>query len=413
MVLEFDQLSVIYPEHVWLKLSEQQKEEAWMLSNQDCYSCEVTRWNAFLNCLSLNTFLSYLKEDPDFDNTYKILPQVENLDSIWEFVNGTLITVDETKLVLIPSDKSNISHFYIPQEWVDIPNWVARYYLAVQINVDEGWLRIWGCASHQQIREKACFDSAEKVYCLSREELVADINVMWVARKFLPWQELEFKPLPQFSITYIEQILSKHLYTNSYVLRLSVPFEVWSILLSSDNLRQNLYQQRLNNSQIKQFQNLKIETNLCGWLENAFINGWYTLDTLLSQQGKSLTVQFRRDMGLNEVLIKGAKLIDLGMNLNNSKFILLLGISPKIDDRYSICVQLHPTNGNNYLPPQIKLVLLSSKGEVLQESVSRSYDHYIQLKRFKSLAETNFSIQVVYGYANITEDFVLKQFVSE
>lgn len=74
---------------------------------------------------------------------------------------------------------------------------------------------------------------------------------------------------------------------------------------------------------------------------------------------------------------KGAKLIDLEMNLDNSKFILLVGVSPKIDDRYSICVQLHPAYGSTYLPPQIKLTLLSSQGETLLESISRSYDHYL------------------------------------
>lgn len=118
-------------------------------------------------------------------------------------------------------------------------------------------------------------------------------------------------------------------------------------------------------------------------------------------------------MALNEVTIKGAKLIDLGMSLNDSKLILLIGISPKVDDRYSICVQLHAAHDIVYLPPQIKLVLLSSKGEMLQESVSRSHDQYIQLKRFKSLAETNFSLQVIHGYVTITEDFVLKQMTND
>ncbi|MBW4510707.1 MAG: DUF1822 family protein [Scytonematopsis contorta HA4267-MV1] len=417
MILSPKELTEIYPEHLWLELSEQQKEEAWLLSVQDCYSCDTARWNAFLNYLFLNTFLSYLKEDSDFHNSYKISPQLENLPSVWEFVNGTPLTIDGTTFVLIPSDKSSISHFYIPQEWVDISSWTARYYLAAQINLDEGWLRIWGCASHQQIREKAFFDSNDKVYRLSREELITDINLMWVARNFIPWQEAVFNPLPELSTTYIEQLLSKNIRVNSSSLRFNTPFEEWAVLLSSNKWRQRLYQQCLSNSQsnsqIQQYQSLRLETNLCQWLENTFTNGWYTLDTLLNQQGRSLTVQFRRDMALNEVAIKGAKLIDLEMNLGNYKFILLVGISPKIDDRYSICVQLHPTCGNIYLPSQIKLLLLSSQGETLQESVSRNYDHYIQLKRFKSLAETNFSLKVVHGYVTIKEDFILRQFVSK
>ena len=412
MMLELNDLTVIYPEHLWLELSKSQKEDAWM-STQDSYSCEFARWNAYLNYLSLNTFLTYLKGDSDFPDSSKISVQVENLPSIWEFVNGTAVTVGETKLVLIPSDKSNISNFRIPQEWVDIPNWIARYYLAVQINLDEGWLRIWGCASHQQIREQAFFDSTDKVYSLSTEELIADINVMWVARDFIPWQHLQFKPLPDLSNIYLKELLSK---TNriTYSPRLDIAFEEWGVLLSTDELRNYLYQQRLKNSQIKEYKNnCAFENNLCQWLENTFTKGWYALDTLLSQQGRNLAVQFRNDMALNEVVIKGAKLIDLGMELGNSEFVLLVGISPKIDDKYNIRVQVHPENSHIYLPSQVKLILLSSSGAILQEAVSRNYDHYIQLKRFKSPAGTNFTIQLVHGNVTIKEDFVLRPVISE
>jgi hypothetical protein len=408
MILGFSDLTLIYPEHLWLELTEEQKEDAWM-SSQHSYSCEGARWNAYLNYLCLNTFLTYLKEDFDFPDSSKISVQVENLPSIWQFVNGTAITVGETKLVLIPSDKSSISDFYIPQEWVDIPNWIARYYLAVQINLDEGWLRIWGCASHQQIREQALFDSTDKVYRLSGEELIADINVMWVARDFVPWQHLEFKPLPSLSTIYLEQLLSKTERITSYSPRLNIAFEDWAILMSSDNLRQGLYQQCLKNSEIKEYENNStVENNLCQWLETTFTKGWYGLDTLLSQQGRNLAVQFRKDMALNEVTIKGAKLIDLGMELGSSEFILLVGISPKIDDKYNIRVQIHPDRGDIYLPSQVKLILLSSSGTILQEVVSRSFDHYIQLKRFKSPVGTNFTIQVAHGNVIIKEEFVLR-----
>lgn len=417
MKLGFDELTVIYPESLWLELSKQQQEDAWNFSISNYYSCDAARWNTYINYLSLNAFLTYLEGDTDFHNIdfgniSQTSSPIENLASIWEFVNGTLMTVDGTKIVLIPSDKSNVNHFYIPQEWVDIPNWIGRYYLAVQVNLDDGWLRIWGCASHQQVREQAFFDPMDKVYCLSADELITDINVMWVARDFVPWHELKSKLLPQLSTTYIENLFNKNKPINSFALRSEITFEEWGALLSSNQHRYQLYKKCLANSQSQQSQNLQTENNLCQWLENTFINGWYALDTLLHQQGKTLTVQFRRDMPLNEVVIKGAKLIDLGINLNNSKLILLVGISPKIDDKYSICVQLHPDGNNNYLPPEIKLILLTSSGEVLQESVSRSYDHYIQLKKFKSLAEISFTIQVIYGYVTIREDFVLRQVIS-
>lgn len=125
---------------------------------------------------------------------------------------------------------------------------------------------------NKKYENKLFFDSTDKVYCLSREELITDINVMWVARDFIPWQEVVFEPLPQLSTTYIEQLLSKNIGTN-YSLRFDIPFEEWAVLLSSNKWRQRLYQQRLDNSK-QQYHNLKVETNLWQWLENTFINGW-------------------------------------------------------------------------------------------------------------------------------------------
>ncbi|BAU04659.1 DUF1822 family protein [Fischerella sp. NIES-3754] len=411
MKSEMNDLMVLYPDKLWLDLSEQEQQTAWQISAQNHYSNPAARWNAYLNCLCLNAFLDWLKEEPDLGETPKVWPSDYQLPSIWEFVNGTCLTVGDLRLVLIPSDKSNLTEFRIPQEWVDIPNWVANYYLAVQINLEENWIGVWGYTTHQQIREKAKYDLMDRTYLLDEEDLIADINVMWVAREVCSVQKPQLKMLPELSSVQIEKLL-KQLDHWTPDLPKDVSEQEWMALLALDEGRQDLYQTRL----AKHKGNLvaysqPLVNNLSKWFQNVFEGGWHSFDTLVSSQQNTLAVQFRSDATLNEVRVKGAKLIDLGMQIRNTAVVLLIGLTSEIDDKVSIRVQLHPANEEVYLPPDLKLLLLSGSGNILQEVQSRSHDNFIQLKKFKSPPGKNFSLQVTLGDISIKEDFMLEKLV--
>ncbi|PLZ96731.1 hypothetical protein CEN50_17600 [Fischerella thermalis CCMEE 5268] len=411
MKSEMNDLMVLYPDKLWLDLSDQEQQTAWQISAQNHYSNPTARWNAYLNCLCLNAFLDWLKEEPDLGETPKVWPSDHQLPSIWEFVNGTCLTLGDLRLVLIPSDKSNLTEFRIPQEWVDIPNWVANYYLAVQINLEENWIGVWGYTTYQQIREKAEYDLMDRTYLLDEEDLIADINVMWVAREVCSVQKPELKMLPELSGVQIEKLL-KQLDHWTPDLPENVSEQEWMALLALDKKRQDLYQKRLT----KHKGNLvtysqPLVNNLSKWFQNVFEAGWHSFDTLVSSQQNTLAVQFRSDATLNEVRVKGAKLIDLGMQLRNTAVVLLIGLTSEIDEKVSIRVQLHPANEEVYLPPDLKLLLLSGSGNILQEVQSRSHDNFIQLKKFKSPPGKNFSLQVTLGDISIKEDFMLDKLV--
>jgi len=404
-------LMVLYPDKLWLDLSDQEQQTAWQISAQNHYSNPAARWNAYLNCLCLNAFLDWLKEEPDLGETPKVWPSDHQLPSIWEFVNGTCVTVGDLRLLLIPSDKSNLTEFRIPQEWVDIPNWVANYYLAVQINLEENWIGVWGYTTHQQIREKAKYDFMDRTYLLDEEDLIADINVMWVAREVCSVQKPQLKMLPELSNVEIEKLL-KQLDHWTPDLPENVSEQEWMALLALDEGRQDLYQKRL----AKHRGNLvaysqPLVNNLSKWFQNVFEAGWHSFDTLVSSQQNTLAVQFRSDATLNEVRVKGAKLIDLGMQIRNTAVVLLIGLTSEIDDKVSIRVQLRPANEEVYLPPDLKLLLLSGSGNILQEVQSRSHDNFIQLKKFKSPPGKSFSLQVTLGDISIKEDFMLEKLV--
>ncbi len=104
---------------------------------------------------------------------------------------------------------------------------------------------------------------------------------------------------------------------------------------------------------------------------------------------------------------KRAKLLDLGMQLGNQNVALLVNIKEETEKKLAILIQLHPGGGARCLPPNLKLILMSKAGKILQEVQSRNQDNYIQLKPFKGEQGKRFQIQVSLGSVSITENFEL------
>ncbi|MBW4604379.1 MAG: DUF1822 family protein [Calothrix sp. FI2-JRJ7] len=407
MSYNLSELQTIYPNQLWLELSTQAQEDAWKQIYSQHYSTDAARWRAFLNYLSLNTFSNWLKDDPEFSNVVKI-PSLDDLATYWEVVNGCAITVDNTKLLLMPSDKSNPLEFEVPAEWVNIPDWAGEYYLHVQLNLEQSWLRVWGYTTHEQLTKYATFNQMTRTYCLERESLIEDLNVMWVAREYCQ-QQFHFKPLLTTSNAQATELVNILSQSNIHSPRLYGNFDEWSALIASNTLRQELYKSKV--SKVSNTIQPKF-TNLTLWLEDIFESGWQHIDTLLNLQQRTLAAQFRQDAALTH-RIQGAKLIDLGMQLGNKAVVLLIGLSPEIDDKVNIRVQLYPTSGEYYLPASIKLSLLLPSGAVVQEVVSRNHDNYIQLKRFKFPLGKSFSIQLVLQDVIIKEDFMLDALIGK
>jgi len=410
-MLKFDDLIELHPGHLWIEFSPQEREAAFSQAVANSYHNDVTTNRAFVNRLCLNTFVKWLENEPDLKEQFQLPTPSQNLDEQWEFVNGIDLSFNHARLVLIPSEQSVPSEFRIPQEWVDIPNWAGNYYLGVQINVEEGWLRIWGFISHQQVREKAQYDSIDRTYCLENRDLIADIDIMWVAGELCPLHEPQVKALPNLSEFQAKEITEKLTKANVFSPRLHVSFSEWGAILASEKYRQILYNQKTKRSQTSLMDNTqKAVQNLSLWFENIFDGGFRSVDDLLNLTN-TVALTFRSDSVLNEVRVKGAKLIDLGMQLESKSVALLIGLSPQNDNKVGIRVQLYPASGDTYLPDNIQLTLLSESGVTLQSVESRSYDNYIQLKRFKLPLGKYFSIQVAREEIKIKENFVLEEFV--
>ena len=410
-MLNFDDLLEIYPEHLWAEFSQKERDTAWQQTAVSNYQNATARHRAFVNCLCLNTLVKWLEDEPDLREKFEIPSRTPDLHRQWELVNGIELTFDRTRVVLIPWEQGSIDEFRIPQEWLDIPNWAANYYLPVQVNLSENWLRIWGFSSYEKIRAKAQFDSIDRTYCLYNRDLIADINVMWVAQELCAPALPQVKPLPSLSEAQAREIIAQLSKTNVYSPRLDINFADWGAILASDKYRSILYE-RIQNVQSNLMENTeKTVNNLSSWFNNIFDAGWRSVDDLLSLTDTK-AFQLRSDSVLNEVCVKGAKLIDLGMQLESQSVALLIGLSPQVDNKVGIRVQLHPASGENYLPANMKLTLLSESGKTLHSVESRSYDNYIQLKRFKLPLGKYFSIQVALKDIQIKENFFLEGFAA-
>lgn len=174
-----------------------------------------------------------------------------------------------------------------------------------------------------------------------------------------------------------------------------------SQLQSLEDLLLHLYQ-------LRQLRLAKVQVNLGKWLQNLFEAGWQPLEALLgTMQSEHLTLSLRSAPSLSKASARGAKLINLGLQLESQFLVLLVAIASEADRKVSVLVQVHPTQGEIYLPPRIELSLISESGATLQMVQSRSQDNYIQLKRFRGDLGESFDVQVAFGKVSVTENFII------
>lgn len=257
MSFDFPVLASADPTQLWLEISPTTQSQTWQQSQS--FSTPSSRWNAYLNQIALNTFLPWLQEE--YAPQARAWPNEAAKASIWEMVSGTAIVWGTTRLVLLADETLDSSELRVPQEWVDIPDWAADYYLAVQVNPDDGWMRIWGYTTHQQLKSGGYYDASDRTYCLDGEDLIDDLNILWVARQLCPEEPTRsaitaLPTLPQAQAENLLQRLGNSAITTP---RLVVPFELWGALLAHGGWRQRLYERR---------QGLPEQWSILQWLQS-------------------------------------------------------------------------------------------------------------------------------------------------
>lgn len=263
LVLEIDQATI---------------ERVWLLSQTA--SNPSSRWQNYLNQVALAVFLPWLQAEEDA--TAKIQWQQEQQDAVWEVVNGTAIAIKNANLVLIPSEADDLEELRVPQEWIDLPNWQADYYLAVQVNVDGGYVRVWSYATHQQLKQGS-FNHSDRTYSLTDEELIGDLNALWVARALCPNEATQavIEPLGELSPVQANNLIERLGNPAQLLPRLVVPFATWSALLQNPSWCLRLAATR---------RGIATRTPVLQWLKQGLSNlytefGWRQIEVTLSAEG--------------------------------------------------------------------------------------------------------------------------------
>jgi hypothetical protein len=280
--LQEKEITKAFSDELLLELSPEIIAAAWSETRK--FSGEVSRWNAYLNSLCLKGLVPWFEEER---NAEIIVPPEAELASIWEVVNGTSITVDNNSVVVVPVEAIALDEFRVPQEWVDIPKWVANYYLAVEINPDDGWLKVCGYATHEMLKTQGVYDESDRSYSLDKADLVENLDVMWVAMELCPDEKLPVASLPALGANRVESLLAKLSQNFGHSPRLEVGFPYWGALLENPVWRQELYRRRSAGVVSRAL------TSLSNWYKDAIEPGWQTMEELAAGAASPAVFAFR------------------------------------------------------------------------------------------------------------------------
>ncbi|MFH7027501.1 MAG: DUF1822 family protein [Heteroscytonema crispum UTEX LB 1556] len=230
------------PTDLILEIPTEAKSQAWQKSQS--FSHTTSRYQAYINELCLSAILPWLQED--FTPQAKVWSSTTALPSFWELVNGTAVILDGTRFILVPSEAMDLSELRVAQEWVDISSWAGDYYLAVQVEADDGFVRVWGYCTHAQLKHRGNYDPGDRTYSIDASD-IAEITALGVARQLCP-QELTKSAILQLPILPQEQaqnLIARLGNPEIIAPRLAIPFQLWGALIEHGGWRQSLYQRRL------------------------------------------------------------------------------------------------------------------------------------------------------------------------
>lgn len=335
----------LLPEIIWLE--PEHFEQAKEIS--DLVNGEALQWQTHLNALALLGFEKWLTE--------RIPEQIVYRDAT-EIVNVCYLKFGEFKVGLIASEDLLDEVVNVPQDALASPELAAHFYVVLEVLEEQEQVIIKGFLRYDQVVNYRSRDNLHLLrngcYKLPLSAFDTEPNHLLFYCRFLEptaiplWASAERSAMP--SLRYLKET----------------------------------------------------RTKLSQWLQGVFNEGWLGIDALVNPQA-NLALSTRNI----QVSAKGGKLINLGMQLGSPPAGLLVNVTEETEKKIGVLVQLHPTGGEKYLPPNLKLTLLSKAGKKLQEVQSRGQDNYIQLPPFRGETGKRFSIEVSWSDATIREFFEL------
>lgn len=366
------------PDHVWLEIPE-------TLIHPRKTSFPQIGGLLELNQICETVVLPYLQEY--FPNAYGLDQQQE----LWQLgLNGMGIEFDGIRVVCLPSAAWDLDGLQVPQVWIDSPVLAADYFVPVQVDLEEGMLRLWGVTSHKTLKETGQFIPRNRTYTLERNQLTETLNMLWLQQKYFPATQLrgEVAALTAPNIDELTQAWDLLRETPLPFAARCMGFNTWASILENVQWRQHALSLSQQQPPVPQ------AIQLSQWLNHQFEQGWQAINELIAPQlvGAFMDTQIKR-----------AKLIDLGVELAGCQVSLMMTISAT-ESGINLQASVYPTGERLTLPPNLHLKILTDSGEVFKEVISRSDDEFIRY-RFDATKGDRFTIQVSLGTASIAEVF--------
>ena len=358
--------TIFNPTDLVLELEQATIEQAWSQSSNS--GSAASRWQSYLNQLALDVFLPWLQTEEDATATVGFSPTTQA--DIWQVINGTAIAIKDAKLVLIPSEADDISELRIPQEWVDLPEWTADYYLAVQVNVDAGYIRIWGYTTQQKLKNEGEFSYGDRTYSLTDEQLITDIDALWIARELCPDEvtQAAVAAIPELASAQAESLIERLGSQSQLLPRLAVPFPTWAALIKNPQWCRQLAANRRGSS---------LKTPVLQWFKQGMASlnqefGWRKIEMTLSAEGAKGVVAASATAVPTFGLAKKLAIANQAYELK------ILPLEEVGSWRFELCC----INPGCMIPPGFKLRLLTEDLQTFEgnEDVARSAEEHLAIE---------------------------------
>lgn len=349
---DFTDLRMLLPEIIWLE--PEHFERARAIS--DGPSSEAQQWQTYLNMLALFALEEWLNERIGDRNSKSKLGSAPAVNREINLIEPLCyLKVGEFKLAAIATEHLLEEVVNFPGAAIDNPCFAAHFYVLLEVREELEEVIIRAFLRHDQLKK----------YCNKTNLEVLKGNCCRL-------------PLSLFDAEINHLLFDLH-YLEPNSIPLPVDSKIESPLLNLTT------------------------TKLEEWLEGIFADDWLSFDKLLqSEKNLAWSVRTKDEEGA-----KAGKLINLGIQLASQTVTLLVTLTPEADRKVGILIQLCPAQEERYLPANLKLMLRSKTGEILQSVRSRLQDNYIQLKPFRGNRGVGFSVEVSIGNTSITENFVI------
>ena len=101
-------------------------------------------------------------------------------------------------------------------------------------------------------------------------------------------------------------------------------------------------------------------------------------------------------------------MIDLGITANKASVGIVVKVSRDESnfDEMKIIVELNPTNGQDYLPSSLHVMILDEEATAVMEAKAKNDNKKISLE-FNAIVGDNFSVKIALEDISVIENFVI------